>query len=127
MTFQFSKRNEITLSICDKDYTLVKGDMEALRAIAYIYTMLDKIKEDNFDDKVVFLISVSDTVMSFVDGLFGQGSYAAIFAGRRVTIDDMVELCEYITTELDRLGVGSVATAQIADVLEVADDKPASS
>lgn len=127
MTFQFSKRNEITLSICDKDYSMLVGDIEALRAIKGVYDALDKAKEDNFDDKLNFVMTVSDVVADFIDGLFGAGSYAQIFTGRRVTIDDMVELCKYVTTELDRLGVADVATAQIADVLEVADDKPASS
>lgn len=128
MTFQFSnKSTEVTLSILGKDYTLVQGDIEAVRSVKQLWDILNDTKEDAFDDKLAFITTVAAAVEQFINGIFGDGSYVEIFAGRRQNIMDMIELCEYIAAELDRLGVADVATAKIADVLEVADDQSPSS
>lgn len=126
MTFQFSDKKRI-ISILDKEYSVEQGDIESLSALNNVSNKIAGLHPDNFEDKIDFIKSVADVIEKFLDDIFGQGTYVEIFSGRRQNIVDMMELIEYISAEFNRIGVVKNATTSVAEIVEVADDEPASS
>ena len=126
MTFQFSDKKRI-ISILDKEYSVEQGDIESLSALNNVSNKIAGHHPDNFEDKIDFIKSVADVIEKFLDDIFGQGTYVEIFSGRRQNIVDMMELIEYISAEFNRIGVVKNATTSVAEIVEVADDEPASS
>ena len=121
MSFNFSDKT-YAIEICGKQYFLVAGDVDSLVALRKLFDQIAEV--DKMDkDSLEFIQAHEPIVRDFLDGIFGEGSYAEIFAGRRVNLSDMMELVEYVGGELQNLPLAQGFAEKAADILEVADDK----
>jgi len=124
MGFQFSDKTQV-IEICGANYYLVKGDASSLIALRKVFDDIASI-EDVDKTSVEFIEAHEPIVREFLDGLFGEGTYAEIFAGRRVNLVDMIELITYISEQISLLNATDDLEKRVSDFLEVADE-PASS
>jgi len=124
MAFNFSDKT-YAIEICNKQYFLTQGDVGSLVALRKLYDEVDKLKSLD-QTSIDFIQAHEPIVRDFLDGLFGEGSYAEIFSGRKVNLADMLELVGYVAAEIEKLSVVKDFAEKAADILEVADE-PASS
>lgn len=103
MAFQFSSR--ITIQIEGKHYiidTTKEELMQAFQELAEQSISLSKqsLDEENIESQGKNLCNLCQ---KFVDDVLGDGSFAAIFEGRVINVEDAVDLTCYLCNEVKRV------------------------
>lgn len=103
MAFQFSSK--IPIQIEGKQYTIDTAKEKLMQSFQELAEQSIILSKQSVDDENVQSQGkkLCDLCQKFVDEVLGDGSFAAIFEGRVIRVEDVVDLTCYLCNEVKRV------------------------